>query len=124
MVSKVSSSDIRRLLIEARPQTPCLRECAEALASEGLREVGAGSDGKAGDALSLYEIRAWSTERAGIDTCGFPETLDALRRLAPDEKISLFHFAGAARAFSIVFSHANASIIGCIRVRTPDARPV
>jgi len=74
------------------------------------------------EALRIYEIRAWSAQRAGIDAHGLDQTLKRLAERGADEPLLLFPFHDSSRSYVVFISGADESFIGCISVpgRFPD----
>ena len=115
--------EIRQLIIGQNTATECIKECREALASNDVVEV----QPRPGqmivrDALGTFRIRANTSKAAGIETCGFDETLNALAALPADENVLMFHFSSQRCTFSVFVSESRRSIIGCIRVNRRDVQ--
>lgn len=76
-------------------------------------------------AKSLYAtfaLREKTSAAAGLSKSGFESTLRALRRLAPDERVLLYHFSGSEKVFTVFIREAGARVIGCIRVDRDRSR--
>lgn len=114
----VTFADVRSALQASAASSASIRECVEVLqsvsGSEHFEEFGQGRM-TAGEASANFAIREETARRAGIDTCGIPETLAALARTPAREDVLLFHFSGARRLFT-VFVSLDGDVLGCVRV--------
>jgi hypothetical protein len=68
------------------------------------------------DALGLYRIRKWTTERAGIQVDGIAELLSTLSTLEPERNVLVFHFDSGRRLFSVFLDEQAGELVGCIGI--------
>jgi hypothetical protein len=76
----------------------------------------------AGEALFIYQSKAQSAKRAGVDVHGIDQLLAGLAACQSEETVLIFYFENATRAFIMFVAEADESFIGCTSVphRFPD----
>jgi hypothetical protein len=70
--------------------------------------------------LSIYKIKRWTSDKAGMKTYGFPSLLSALERLPPSEPISIRCFQ-CAEWYGTFWLNKSSELVGFVLVerRTP-----
>lgn len=113
--------EIRTLVAAMGESAGCFKELRDALAKEERIHAGRGR-AVVHDLVGILRVRSETSEAAGIEPCGFDETLIALAALPADERVETFHFKSQRRYFSLLVSESTRTIIGCICVNGRDAR--
>jgi hypothetical protein len=96
----------------------CVAECA-AMLTRNLVAIIDGCPGKVTVrmALQIWGPRQQSAAKAGLEACGFENTLERLSKRPPEETILEYVLKGHGATFVVFVDSNHSAIIGCIRVR-------
>ncbi len=108
--------ELMQLIASQHYRDKCTQECYQFISQHVLEQMGEGGHLSAHDAVRIYETHYWATQRAGVSTCGFEETLENLGTRAPDEIINVLGLKGPDRVFIVFVSERISELVGCIRV--------
>ena len=96
----------------------CSAECW-AMVSNNLVDVidGCPANITIREALQIWPLRQQSTERAGIESCGFERTIEHLEQRDPEEHLLQYVLKGEGMTFIVFVDLPQSGVVGCIRVR-------
>jgi hypothetical protein len=113
--------ELAEYIAEHQRYDEAIQECHDAIARNHARPLGQQSwglaGGRASSALSILQIREWTTRTAGISTLGFQGALSNLAALPPDEKILQYSIEAPDKSYIILVTEAHGEYVGCIQVK-------
>jgi hypothetical protein len=114
--------ELGELLMNHLDLGDCVRECLNAMSYDFVRNTPmmVASGVAARDVLGTYRLKYQSTQRRGLETCGFETLLERLAARPPDETV-MFYKIDAPMRFFMVFTSETNELIGCIGVDQRNA---